>query len=216
MGATICIARSLRHYWHLASTCYVRSRFRIEALRRGGHGEGAATSPVGWQPAAFSYLSLSPPPAPSANRSRASSHGEIWHFNGRYWCDYSADPDAPTSWRYDGPLGSVGSPISAVTSLDLSEYLLRPNRPDRRRDAADHDQGPSDAALVRRWATPRAGQSATSGGRSPTRTSLPSLSNLPAGLRGRSRSPASHSGIPTMLGFEVFGTEGAGTVRPCR
>jgi predicted dehydrogenase len=52
--------------------------------------------------------------------------GEIVHFNGRYWCDYSADPDAPTSWRYEGPLGLGALADLGSHLLDLSEQLCGP------------------------------------------------------------------------------------------
>ena len=32
--------------------------------------------------------------------------GAVLHFSGRYWCDYSASPTAPMSWRYQGAPGS--------------------------------------------------------------------------------------------------------------
>ena len=49
--------------------------------------------------------------------------GEIMHFSGRYWTDYGCRPDAPMSWRYQGPqgsgaLGDVGSHLSYI-----AEYL---------------------------------------------------------------------------------------------
>ncbi|MGO1736221.1 MAG: Gfo/Idh/MocA family protein [Leucobacter sp.] len=49
--------------------------------------------------------------------------GEILHFSGRYWTDYGCRPDAPMSWRYQGPagsgaLGDVGSHLSYI-----AEYL---------------------------------------------------------------------------------------------
>lgn len=45
--------------------------------------------------------------------------GEILHFSGRYWTDYGCRPDAPMSWRYQGPagsgaLGDVGSHLSYI------------------------------------------------------------------------------------------------------
>ena len=48
--------------------------------------------------------------------------GEVLHFSGRYWADYGARPDAPMSWRYQGPpgsgaLGDVGSHLSYVAEL---------------------------------------------------------------------------------------------------
>ena len=49
--------------------------------------------------------------------------GEVLHFSGRYWTDYGCRPDAPISWRYQGPagsgaLGDVGSHLSYI-----AEYL---------------------------------------------------------------------------------------------
>ncbi|WP_053383163.1 Gfo/Idh/MocA family protein [Leucobacter celer] len=45
--------------------------------------------------------------------------GEVLHFSGRYWTDYGCRPDAPMSWRYQGPagsgaLGDVGSHLSYI------------------------------------------------------------------------------------------------------
>ena len=54
--------------------------------------------------------------------------GDVLHFSGRYWTDYACRPDAPISWRYQGPagsgaLGDVGSHLSYV-----AEYLCGPAR----------------------------------------------------------------------------------------
>lgn len=54
--------------------------------------------------------------------------GDILHFDGRYWCDYGADPNVPISWRYQGPAGSgaladVGSHIT-----DVAEFICGPIR----------------------------------------------------------------------------------------
>ncbi|MGD7733905.1 Gfo/Idh/MocA family protein [Propionibacteriaceae bacterium G57] len=48
--------------------------------------------------------------------------GQVRHFSGRYWCDYSCDPKAPMSWRYEGEpgtgaLGDVGSHLSYVSEF---------------------------------------------------------------------------------------------------
>ncbi|WP_105567280.1 Gfo/Idh/MocA family protein [Microbacterium halophytorum] len=48
--------------------------------------------------------------------------GNVLHFSGRYWTDYGAHPDAPMSWRYQGPNGSgaladVGSHLSYVAEF---------------------------------------------------------------------------------------------------
>ncbi|NHI16282.1 Gfo/Idh/MocA family protein [Microbacterium excoecariae] len=48
--------------------------------------------------------------------------GDVLHFSGRYWADYGAHPDAPMSWRYQGPAGSgaladIGSHLSYVAEF---------------------------------------------------------------------------------------------------
>lgn len=48
--------------------------------------------------------------------------GNILHFNGNYWCDYSCDPKAPISWRYKGGMGTgaladVGSHITYIAEF---------------------------------------------------------------------------------------------------
>ncbi|WP_053351475.1 Gfo/Idh/MocA family protein [Leucobacter musarum] len=54
--------------------------------------------------------------------------GDVQHFSGRYWTDYGCRPDAPISWRYQGPagsgaLGDVGSHLSYI-----AEFLCGPVR----------------------------------------------------------------------------------------
>lgn len=48
--------------------------------------------------------------------------GEVLHFTGNYWADYSCDPMSPISWRYKGGMGTgaladVGSHISYVAEF---------------------------------------------------------------------------------------------------
>jgi predicted dehydrogenase len=48
--------------------------------------------------------------------------GNVLHFSGRYWCDYSTDPHAPISWRYKGGLGTgaladIGSHITYISEF---------------------------------------------------------------------------------------------------
>jgi predicted dehydrogenase len=48
--------------------------------------------------------------------------GRVLHFSGKYFCDYSADPAVPISWRYKGGPGSgaladVGSHLSYVSEF---------------------------------------------------------------------------------------------------
>lgn len=54
--------------------------------------------------------------------------GRIVHFEGRYWCDYGADPTVPIAWRYRGPQGSgaLGDLGSHIT--DLAEFICGPIR----------------------------------------------------------------------------------------
>lgn len=52
--------------------------------------------------------------------------GEVNHFDGRYWCDYGADPQTPMAWRYKGAmgtgaLGDVGSHL-----IDTAELICGP------------------------------------------------------------------------------------------
>jgi predicted dehydrogenase len=56
----------------------------------------------------------------------AGALGEIMHLNGRYWCDYAANPAAPTSWRYAGGLGSGALGDLGSHLADLSEQLCGP------------------------------------------------------------------------------------------
>jgi len=73
----------------------------------------------------FSYR-RSPAISAIGEQIRAGSLGEILHFNGRYWCDYAADPDAPASWRYTGPRGSGALGDLGSHLVDLSEQLCGP------------------------------------------------------------------------------------------
>jgi len=73
----------------------------------------------------FSYR-RSPAVAAVREQIAGGAIGEVLHFNGRYWCDYGADPQAPMSWRYTGGPGSgalcdIGSHI-----IDLAEFLCGP------------------------------------------------------------------------------------------
>lgn len=48
--------------------------------------------------------------------------GDVLHFSGNYWADYSSDPMSPISWRYKGGMGTgaladVGSHISYVAEF---------------------------------------------------------------------------------------------------
>jgi predicted dehydrogenase len=85
-------------------------------------------------------------PAIAAIRELVASGrlGKVQHFSGRYWCDYSLDPQAPMTWRYKGAMGTgaladigshitylsefiVGSPVTAVSGASfLTAISKRP------------------------------------------------------------------------------------------
>ena len=73
----------------------------------------------------FSYR-RSPAVAAVAEQIRTGALGQLLHFNGRYWCDYAADPDAPGSWRYTGPPGSGALADLGSHLIDLAEQLCGP------------------------------------------------------------------------------------------
>ena len=143
----------------------------------------------------FSYR-RSPVVSAVGEQIKIGALGEILHFNGRYWCDYSAEPDAPTSWRYEGPLGSGALADLGSHLIDLSEQLCGPivkingatlpivikDRPVPIGAALGHAAG---------------GAVSDERGRSPTRTSLPSSQSSPTAPLARSPSPVSRSAIPT-------------------
>jgi predicted dehydrogenase len=52
--------------------------------------------------------------------------GRPLHFDGRYWCDYGADPNAPMSWRYKGGPGSGALADIGSHLADLAEFLCGP------------------------------------------------------------------------------------------
>lgn len=54
--------------------------------------------------------------------------GKVLHFSGKYWADYSSDPNAPIAWRYKGTMGTgaladVGSHISYVAEFIACESI---------------------------------------------------------------------------------------------
>jgi predicted dehydrogenase len=52
--------------------------------------------------------------------------GRVVHFNGRYWCDYGFNPDAPMSWRYKGGQGSGALADIGSHLVDLGEFFCGP------------------------------------------------------------------------------------------
>ncbi|MDR8019986.1 Gfo/Idh/MocA family protein [Nesterenkonia aerolata] len=54
--------------------------------------------------------------------------GEVVHINGRYYADYSCDPDAPMTWRYRGEQGSGSLADLGSHMLYAAEFLAGPIR----------------------------------------------------------------------------------------
>jgi predicted dehydrogenase len=52
--------------------------------------------------------------------------GNLSVFHGRYWCDYSCDPQAPFSWRYEGGMGSGALGDIGAHVIDIGEYICGP------------------------------------------------------------------------------------------
>jgi predicted dehydrogenase len=57
---------------------------------------------------------------------RSGSLGRPLQLEGRYWCDYAADPDGPMSWRYKGGPGSGALADIGSHIVDLAEFLCGP------------------------------------------------------------------------------------------
>ena len=73
----------------------------------------------------FSYR-RSPAASAIGEQIATGTLGEVLQFNGRYWCDYSANPQAPSSWRYTGPIGSGALADLGSHLIDLAEQLCGP------------------------------------------------------------------------------------------
>ena len=121
------------------------------------------------------------------------------HFSGWYWCDYSADPDAPTSWCYEGPLGSGALADLGSHLLDMSEQLCGPIV---RIDGAALPILIKDRPLHLGAALGHAAGGAVSDERRPvTNEDIARLSqSLPTVPLAPSPSPVSRSAIPTVWG----------------
>jgi predicted dehydrogenase len=57
---------------------------------------------------------------------RNGDFGDLSVFHGRYWCDYSCDPRAPFSWRYQGGPGSGALADIGAHVIDIGEYICGP------------------------------------------------------------------------------------------
>jgi predicted dehydrogenase len=155
----------------------------------------------------FSYR-RSPAVSAIGEQIRAGSLGKILHFNGRYWCDYAADPDAPASWRYTGPFGSGALGDLGSHLIDLSEQLCGPITSIRGAAlpiVVKDRPVPLGAALGHAAGVP------VSDRREPVTnedlaTFVVAFANGAAGTFSISRVALGH---PNDLAFEVFGTEAA-------
>ena len=90
-----------------------------EAMVTAAHRSGLVAS------CGFSYRRI-PASAAIAEQIQQGALGRLTHFNGRYWCDYGADPDAPNSWRYTGPMGSGALADLGSHLIDTAEMLCGP------------------------------------------------------------------------------------------
>lgn len=52
--------------------------------------------------------------------------GRLSHFNGRYWCDYAFDEQAPMTWRYKGLPGTGALADIGSHLIDLAEFVCGP------------------------------------------------------------------------------------------
>lgn len=135
------------------------------------------------------------------------SIGDPLHFNGHYWCDYGVDPEAPMSWRYQGPPGSGALSDVGSHLLDLAEFVCGPVTAVR---------GAVLSTVVRERALPlkaAIGHAAAelSDVREPVgnddlATFTATFANGCTGTFSASRVAYGH---PNALGFELFGSRGA-------
>ena len=155
----------------------------------------------------FSYR-RSPAISAIGEQIKTGALGEIQHFNGRYWCDYSADPDAPTSWRYEGPLGMGALADLGSHLVDISEQLCGTIV---KIDGAVLPILIKDRPVPLGAALGHAAGGAVSDERRPVTnediaTFVAEFANGAAGTFAISRVALGH---PNSLGFEVFGTKAA-------
>jgi len=155
----------------------------------------------------FSYR-RSPAAAAVAEQIRAGALGQLVHFNGRYWCDYAADPGAPSSWRYTGPPGSGALADLGSHLIDLAEQLCGPISSIR---GATLPVVIKDRPVPLGAALGHAAGGAVSAERAPVTnddiaTFVAEFTGGAAGTFSISRVAMGH---PNELAFEVFGTRAA-------
>jgi predicted dehydrogenase len=155
----------------------------------------------------FSYR-RSPAVSAIVDQVRAGALGELLHFDGRYWCDYSADPDAPSSWRYTGPIGSGALADVGSHLVDLAEQLCGPITTIR---GATLPTVITDRPIPLGAALGHAAGVAVSEQRAPvTNDDLASfVAEFAGGAAGTFSVSRVAWGHPNDLTFDVFGTKGA-------
>lgn len=57
------------------------------------------------------------------NRIANGDLGDLSVIDGRYWCDYSCDPDGPLTWRYLGEPGSGALADIGTHLIDMLEHV---------------------------------------------------------------------------------------------
>jgi predicted dehydrogenase len=139
---------------------------------------------------------------------RSGSLGDLLQFNGRYWCDYAADPDGPISWRYTGPTGSGALADIGSHLIDAAEQLCGPIRSIR---GATLPTVIEDRPVPLGAALGHAGGVEVSDQREPVTnediaTFIVDFDNGGAGTFSVSRVALGH---PNSLAFDVFGTRAA-------
>ena len=150
-------------------------------------------------------------PAVNAIRDQIASGaiGRPLHFNGHYWCDYGADPGAPMSWRYKGPVGSGALSDIGSHLIDLAEFVCGPIRSVR---------GASLPTVIGERALPlgaAVGHAAAelSDVTEPVENEdvATFTASFASGAAGTFSASRVAYGLPNSLGFEVFASAGAAT-----
>lgn len=133
--------------------------------------------------------------------------GEITHFDGRYWCDYGADPNTPISWRYLGSMGSGALGDVGSHMIDVAEFLCGP---------IDTVSGATLATLIKK--RPKAPEGVAGGrGIAVAAEATETVENddiamlsavFESGAVGSISVSRVAQGMPNALMFDVFGTRG--------